>query len=73
MTNIVKWISSLIIIVSMILTASNIYPLNIFLAVPATIGWIYVSFKWGDKAMISMNFVALTIYVLGITNYLTRV
>jgi hypothetical protein len=72
MTNIVKWISSLIIIVSMILTASNIYPLNIFLAVPATIGWIYVSFKWGDKAMISMNFVALTIYLLGIINFIHK-
>jgi len=72
MTNTVKWISSLIIIASMILTASNIYPLNIFLAVPATIGWIYVSFQWKDKAMISMNFVALTIYVLGIVNYLNK-
>ena len=72
MTNIIKWISSLIIIVSMILTASNIYPLNIFLAVPATIGWIYVSFKWGDKAMISMNFVALTIYLLGIINFIHK-
>ena len=72
MTNIVKWISSLIIIVSMILTASNIYPLNIFLAVPATIGWIYVSFKWEDKAMISMNFVALTIYLLGIINFIHK-
>jgi len=72
MTNTVKWISSLIIIVSMILTASNIYPLNIFLAVPATIGWIYVSFKWGDKAMISMNFVALTIYLLGIINFIHK-
>jgi len=56
----------------MILTASNIYPLNIFLAVPATIGWIYVSFKWGDKAMISMNFVALTIYLLGIINFIHK-
>ena len=72
MTNTVKWISSLIIIVSMILTASNIYPLNIFLAVPATLGWIYVSFQWKDKAMISMNFVALTIYLLGIINFIHK-
>ena len=72
MTNTVKWISSLIIIVSMILTASNIYPLNIFLAVPGTLGWIYVSFQWKDKAMISMNFVALTIYLLGIINFIHK-
>ena len=71
MTNTVKWIISIIIIISMILTAANIYPLNIFLALPGTLGWIYVSFKWRDKSMISMNLVALTIYMSGITNYLT--
>jgi len=71
MTNTVKWISSIIIISSMILTAANIYPVNIFLALPGTLGWIYVSFMWRDKSMISMNLVALTIYILGITNYLT--
>ena len=72
MTNTVKWISSIIIIISMILTSANIYPLNIFLALPATIGWIYVSFQWKDKAMISMNFVALTIYILGIVNFIHK-
>ena len=72
MTDTVKWISSIIIIISMILTAANIYPLNIFLALPATIGWIYVSFMWKDKAMISMNFVALTIYLLGIINFMYK-
>ena len=72
MTNTVKWISSIIIIISMILTAANIYPVNIFLALPGTLGWIYVSFMWKDKAMISMNFVALTIYLLGIINFMYR-
>ena len=72
MTNTVKWISSIIIIISMILTSANIYPLNIFLALPATIGWIYVSFQWKDKAMISMNFVALTIYILGVVNFIHK-
>ena len=72
MTNTVKWISSIIIIISMILTSANIYPLNIFLALPATLGWIYVSFMWKDKAMISMNIVALTIYLMGIINFIHK-
>ena len=71
MLDTVKWISSLLIILSMILTASNIYPLNLFIAVIPTIGWIYISFAWKDKALIAMNFTALTIYMLGIANYLT--
>ena len=70
MLNIIKWIGSVLIMVSMTLTAANIYPFNLFMAIPGTLAWIYVSFKWNDKSLIAMNFTALTIYLLGITNYL---
>jgi len=66
----VKTFSSIVIIMSMIFTAANIYPLNLFIAIPATLGWLWVSFQWRDKSLISMNIVGLTIYMLGITNYL---
>ena len=69
MLNVIKWTGSIIIIVSMILTSANIYPANLFIAVLPTIGWIYISFAWKDKALIAMNFTALTIYLLGITHY----
>ena len=68
MLNTIKWSGSIIIIISMILTASNIYPYNLYIAIPGTLAWIYVSFKWNDKSLIAMNFVALTIYMLGIIN-----
>ena len=71
MTNTVKWIGSIIIIISMILTAANIYPYNLFTAIPGTLAWIYVSFRWNDKSLILMNIIALTIYMLGITKYIT--
>lgn len=68
----IKWISSLLIIVSMILTASGDYhPYNLYIAVPATIGWVVVSFAWRDKSLILMNTIALTIYLLGITKHIT--
>ena len=68
----VKWISSVLIIISMILTASGEYhPYNLYIAVPATIGWIIVSFAWKDKSLILMNTIALTIYLLGITKHIT--
>ena len=66
---IVKTFSSVVIIMSMILTAANIYPLNLFIAIQATLGWLWVSFQWRDKSLISMNIVGLTIYLLGIVNY----
>jgi len=55
----------------MILTAANIYPANLLIAVLPTVGWIYISFVWRDKALIAMNFTALTIYLVGIANYLS--
>ena len=73
MTNIIKWIGSIFIIISMILTASNIFPLNLYLAIPGTLAWMWVSFVWKDKSLICMNTVALTIYMMGIANYLTSV
>ena len=67
-----KWISSLLIIISMILTASGDYhPYNLYIAVPATVGWVIVSFAWRDKSLILMNIIALTIYLLGIAKHIT--
>jgi len=68
MLNTIKWLGSICIICSMILTASNIYPYNLYTAIPGTLLWIYVSFIWNDKSLIAMNFTALTIYMLGIIN-----
>ena len=66
----IKWISSLLIIISMILTASGEYhPYNLYIAIPATIGWVIVSFCWRDKSLILMNCVALTIYLLGVMKH----
>ena len=68
MLNTVKWTGSIFIIISMVLTASNIYPYNLYTAIPGTLLWIYVSFMWNDRSLIAMNFTALTIYMLGIIN-----
>ena len=65
-----KWLSTLGIIGSMLLTAYNIYPLNLYIAIPATIGWIVVSFVWEETSLIALNLIALCIYLLGILNYL---
>ncbi len=65
----IKWLSTVGIIASMLLTAYNIYPLNLYVAIPATLGWIIVSFVWKETSLIAMNIVALGIYLLGIINY----
>ena len=65
----VKWLSTIGIICSMLLTSFNIYPLNLYIAIPATLGWMVVSFVWKETSLIAMNVVALGIYLLGIFNY----
>lgn len=70
LVKLLKWLSTLGIICSMLLTAYNIYPLNIYIAIPATLGWIVVSFYWEETSLIALNLVALAIYLLGILNYL---
>ena len=70
--NRVKWISSIFIIISMILTSANIYPINLYVAVIPTLGWIWVSIQWRDNALVAMNMTALTIYLIGIINYINQ-
>ena len=65
----IKWLSTIGIIASMLLTAFNIYPLNLYVAIPATLGWIVVSFMWNETSLIALNLVAIAIYCLGILNY----
>ena len=73
MINTLKAVCSMLIILSMFLTAANIYPYNLYIAVLPTIGWIYISCIWKDKSLIAMNVTALVIYVIGILNYVTSV
>ena len=69
LVKLVKWLSTIGIIGSMLLTAYNIYPLNLYIAIPATLGWIVVSFVWKETSLIAMNTIALCIYILGAINY----
>lgn len=61
----VKWISSILMIVTMSLTAVNIYPYNVFLGLISSIGWVYVSIRWNDRALIILNTIAVGIYLVG--------
>ena len=62
----VKWTSSIILMIGMIFTAQNIFPYNLYLHTAGTLGWIYVSIVWNDRALIVVNSVALSIFANGI-------
>ena len=69
----VKWVASVILLVGMILTAQNIYPINLFVNIIGLIGWLIVSIMWNDRALIIINAVGVSIYANGIIAYLMKV
>jgi len=62
----VKWISSILMVVTMALTSANMYPMNIYIGLIASFGWTYVSLKWNDRALIILNTVAIIVYLTGV-------
>jgi len=61
-----KWVSSLVVIAGMVLTASNVYPLNMYLHLTGILGWLIVGLAWHDKSLILLNVVAAFIFLNGI-------
>ena len=66
-----KWVSSSVIIAGMALTASNIYPLNMYLQLVGITGWLVVALAWHDRSLIMLNTVAALIFTSGIISSLT--
>lgn len=62
----IKWVSTILMIITMSMTASNIYPLNIILGLISSVGWTYVGIRWNDRAIIMLNTIAVGIYLIGI-------
>ena len=65
----IKWASSIVIIVGMILSSLNVYPINLYVHTVGVAGWLWVGFLWHDRALILLNGIAIVIFVLGIGNY----
>ena len=67
-----KWVSSVILIIAMIFTANNLYPINLFLHILGISGWLWVSIIWNDRALIVVNAVALAIFANGIVAWIIQ-
>ena len=62
----IKWVSSIVLLAGMILTAQNIFPLNLYVNITGLLGWLAVSIMWNDRALIIINAVGVSIYANGI-------
>ena len=65
----IKWASTIFIILGMITTALNWFPINMFVHLIGVTGWLFVGILWHDRALIVLNSISLAIYSLGIINY----
>ena len=68
----IKWCASIILIVGIILTSNNIYPLNLYFDIVGLTGWFIVGMIWNDRALIVINVVSLAILTNGLVTYYVK-
>lgn len=66
----VKWAASIAVLIGVAFTSNSVIPWNLYVSVLGTVGWLYVSLKWNDRAMIVMNSIILAVYAQGIISHL---
>ena len=65
----IKWASSIILLIGMLLTTHNIYPINLVFHLLGVMGWMFVSLLWNDRALIIINAVSIAIFANGLLSY----
>ena len=68
----IKWAASIVLIVCIILTSNNIYPLNLYFDIVGLTGWFIVGMIWNDRALIVINVVSLAILTNGLVTYYVK-
>jgi hypothetical protein len=64
----IKWASSVLLIIAMVMTSVNIFPYNLYPAILGMTGWLIVGLLWHDRALIVLNAISMAIYAMGIIN-----
>ena len=64
----IKWTGSIFLIVAMMMTSANIFPMNLYVALVGMIAWLVVGILWHDRALIVLNAISVAIYLTGIVN-----
>lgn len=62
----IRWIGTVTYLISMFLTALNIYPLNLVFGAIGGILWCLAGIQYKDKALILVEAASATIYLFGL-------
>lgn len=61
-----EWICTAVLLAGVVLTAFNIYPLNIYFLLVGNLGWITLGWMWRKWSLIILQTIITIIYVAGI-------
>ena len=61
-----EWISTFVLIIGVVLTSYNIYPMNIYWSLAGNIGWGLVAYSWRKWSLLIIQFILSVIYCAGI-------
>lgn len=67
-----EWGSTAILIVGVILTSFNIFPLNIYFSLAGNAGWAIVSIAWRKWSLLVIQGVVSAIYFVGLISHYTN-
>ncbi len=65
----IEWVSTVVLIIGVALTAYNVYPLNIWLSFLGNIGWFVIGWMWKKYSLLTIQVVISIIYILGLMSY----
>ena len=68
----IKWVSSIVLIIGMVLTANNLFPWNVLIQAIGIAGWLIVSIMWNDRALMIVNAVGVAILLNGFVGHLLK-
>jgi hypothetical protein len=63
-----EWTSTALVIIGAVLTAWNVYPLNLAVQFVGNIGWFAVGYMWKKKSLMVIQAVISVIYVTGLVS-----
>jgi hypothetical protein len=64
-----EWISTAILMVGILMTAYNVYPLGVWFSLVGNAGWLIVGYLWKKWSLIIIELMAVAIYISGLINH----
>lgn len=64
-----EWGSTALLLVGVVFTSLNIFPLNLWVCLAANIGWTVMGIVWKKWSLLIVQAVVSAIYIFGMTKY----